>query len=139
MSESESSEGSREKCPCSSASWRLSSTEAGSEGEVVDTEDSTSSSRAAVCGFRDRRVGRLGVDFDWKPVGTVFPRLWGGMSLYEGLTTKEPHVTMAMACFLRSNAWLRLDHVERVNRVQSNPRHNNVPLTTYRYKIAPLY
>jgi hypothetical protein len=40
---------------------------------------------------RDRKVGRLGVDFDWKPVGTGggIPLLWGGISM--GLTSSGAH------------------------------------------------
>lgn len=47
---------------------------------------------------RERSVGRLGVDFDWKPEGAPFPRLGGDMLLYEAQVEVEPHVTMA--CFL---------------------------------------
>jgi hypothetical protein len=89
----------------SSSFWRLSSTEAAedgasdwgsdgpSEGEVVMVEDVAGGplGGAWVSGnvrvncepakvSSERRVVRLGVDFDWKAVGTALPRLWGAMT-----------------------------------------------------------
>lgn len=110
-SESDPSEGSRANGLCSS-SWTLSSTEASSEGEVagggdgglvvelVEEKDALCAGSVGVS--RERKVGRLGVDLDWSPAGTVFPRLCGGMMLDEARDAFEPQVTIA--CFV-VNAW----------------------------------
>lgn len=71
-----------------------SSIDAGSEGEVMSGEPCSeganvallSSDSALVVVLKDRKVGKLGVDLDWKPVGTGIrladwpvPLLCGGM------------------------------------------------------------
>lgn len=75
---------------------RLSSIDAGSEsegdvtvGESVDegcgvVAVNGSLFETSFDGSRDRRVGRLGVDFDWNPGGTGPPRLCGAMTRPKG-------------------------------------------------------
>jgi hypothetical protein len=84
---SESSESDPEEGFKANGSWssscKLSSTEAGSEGDVFGTGErglviawlTGRGGYSLVVVSRDRRVGRLGVDLDWNPEGTAFPRL----------------------------------------------------------------
>jgi len=78
--------------PCGDAERERSSIDASSDGVscedglrsmgsvwVVDASWAGSAVLSALLFCNDRRVGRLGVDLDWKPVGTGLPLLCGGI------------------------------------------------------------
>lgn len=90
-SESSSSVEARDSEGWSWESREKSSREAGSDGDVMMSGDLCSREAVPEAAFevpdvldasRDLRVGRLGVDLDWKPLGTgreVLPLLCGGI------------------------------------------------------------
>ena len=97
------------------ASKEKSSTEVGSVEEVCDAGEKVGSADRAegrswsassvVSDLSERRVGKLGVDFEWKPLGKGPPLLWGGIVAITVRCRRRLKRTFTWRYEVKMNVW----------------------------------